>query len=1006
MRGKLSVRITALRSVHLTPPGAARVLPLWGACALLCAIGWPGLAVAQSGFVNWENHPLHSLEITPDGSRLLLTNTPDNRLEILDLTGDFPSPAGAIPVGLDPVSVRAWDDHTAWVVNHISDSVSVVDLDEMQVMATLPTADEPYDIIFAGSPRRAFVSCSQSNKVLVFDPLDLEAAPIEIPLAGEDPRALAVSPDGATVYVGIFESGNRSTILGGGSEVADVISFPPNVVNDPLGPWGGVNPPPNDGLVITPPPNPANPAPLRVGLIVKQNAPGQWMDDNGGDWTSLVSGANANRSARPVGWTLADHDVAIIDADTLAVSYQTGLMNIVMALGVHPVSGAITVVGTDAINEVRFEPIVGGVFVRVMFAAFGPGAGPASLVDLNPHLDYSTATVNQATRDLSLGDPRGIVWTADGQRGFISGMGSNNVIVVNAAGERIGQTSTISVGEGPIGLAVDDGRGRLYVHDRFEGAVSVVDLASESEIRRVPLFDPTPPEIRLGRPQLYDTHKTSGLGQASCASCHVDARMDRLAWDLGDPAGEMKNSSAQNRGAGIPGLNPQTTTPPFRPWHPMKGPMTTQTLQDIIGHEPHHWRGDRDGIEEFNGAFVSLLGDDMQLTSEEMQAFEDFLATIIYPPNPYRNPDNTLPQDLPLPGHHTTGRFAPAGQPLPNGDAVAGLSLYTSVTRRLDRGAFTCATCHTLPTGMGTDTTLVGANFQPIEPGPNGEHHLMVVSVDGSTNRTIKVPQLRNLYEKVGMDLTQTVNLAGFGLLHDGSVDSIARFVGEEAFDVTSDQEIADLVAFLLSFSGGDLPLGGANFLTPPSPLGQDTHAAVGMQLTIDDIASATPDELDRIGLMTALAESGKVGLVARAAGRGFVWTAPGQFQSDRASETRSQADLLLEATPLAPLTLTVVPAGTQVRIGIDRDADSYFDRDELDACSDPANAASVPGSGPTGDLDDDGAVGISDLAILLSHYGTLSGAGPEDGDLNGDGDVDLADLAELLGQYGTVCAP
>lgn len=42
----------------------------------------------------------------------------------------------------------------------------------------------------------------------------------------------------------------------------------------------------------------------------------------------------------------------------------------------------------------------------------------------------------------------------------------------------------------------------------------------------------------------------------------------------------------------------------------MKGPLLTPTLQDVIGKEPFHWRGDRDGIEEFNPLFVSLLGGD------------------------------------------------------------------------------------------------------------------------------------------------------------------------------------------------------------------------------------------------------------------------------------------------------------------------------------------------------------------------------------------------------------
>ena len=69
----------------------------------------------------------------------------------------------------------------------------------------------------------------------------------------------------------------------------------------------------------------------------------------------------------------------------------------------------------------------------------------------------------------------------------------------------------------------------LFVLDRFEGAVSVVDTGSSMETDRVAFYDPTPAEIKLGRPFLYDTHITSGLGQASCASCHVDGRTDHPA---------------------------------------------------------------------------------------------------------------------------------------------------------------------------------------------------------------------------------------------------------------------------------------------------------------------------------------------------------------------------------------------------------------------------------------------------------------------------------------------
>ena len=55
-------------------------------------------------------------------------------------------------------------------------------------------------------------------------------------------------------------------------------------------------------------------------------------------------------------------------------------------------------------------------------------------------------------------------------------------------------------------------------------------------------------------------------------------------------------------------------------------------------------------------------------------------------------------------------------------------------------------------------------------------------------------------------------------------------------------------------------------------------------------------------------------------------------------------------------------------------------------------------------DLDNDDDVDLQDLAYLLAHFGTLSGATLEDGDIDGDGDVELADLALMLSEFGTSC--
>ena len=46
--------------------------------------------------------------------------------------------------------------------------------------------------------------------------------------------------------------------------------------------------------------------------------------------------------------------------------------------------------------------------------------------------------------------------------------------------------------------------------------------------------------------------------------------------------------------------------------------MVTLTLQDIIGHEPFHWRGDRDGIEQFSATFTNLQAAATGITTNEM----------------------------------------------------------------------------------------------------------------------------------------------------------------------------------------------------------------------------------------------------------------------------------------------------------------------------------------------------------------------------------------------------
>jgi DNA-binding beta-propeller fold protein YncE len=918
---------------------------------------------AVASFVNFESPHVSPIALSPDGNTLAVCNTPDNHLWIYDVSGGTPVFVKTIPVGLDPVSVRFRINNEVWVVNHISDSVSVVNITQGVVTHTLSTTtppagafapgtapldfgDEPCDVVFAGTPERAYISCSQSNVIVLANPANLAAGLIDyVAIAGEDPRALATSPDGVTVYAAIFESGNNTTILGGGAD--SVASFfPPDVVSD-TGPYSGTNPPPNTGGVggtFTPALNGANPTQPEVGLIVKKIG-GAWMDDNGQDWSQWVDGVDAADSGRPVGWQLIDNDIAAIDtSNSNSVTYITGLMNLCMAMGINPTNGDISVVGTEATNEVRFEPVIQGTFNRVHVGIVDDANfNTKSIVDLNPHLGaYAVPAVAQTERDKSLGDPRGIVWNIAGSKGYVTGMGSNNVIVINNVGGRSGIAQTIEVQEGPTGLALDESNNRLYVLNKFHSSISVINTTTELEIGTVSMFDPSSSDIKVGRKHLYDTHKNSGLGQIACASCHIDSRMDRLSWDLGDPSGAMKSVDADNPNKGA-GVSPSTG---FTDFHPMKGPMTTQTLQDIVGKEPFHWRGDRFGIEEFNDAFIGLQGDDTNLTVQEMQEFENFLATLHFPPNPFRNLDNTLPTDMPMPGHFFDGRHGTEGTQLPNSNPRNGLDLY----RNDPIDAQTCVSCHTLPLGNGGDKFFTNPGFADIPLGPNGQNHVQIVSVDQSTQRAIKTPQLRNSYDKVGFEMTSgNPSRSGFGFLHDGSIDSISRFLSEGVFNGINGQELSDLVGLVLCFSGGfedDLlvAMGEPILQSDEFPLqnSKDAHAAVGVQVSLSGTANSLLNQL------VTLAQSGKVDLIAKGliGGEQRGWALVNgnvDFKSDVAAVNQNLAQIFGAADGGTLVTFTAVPAGSGLRIGVDHDGDGAFDYDEILAATNPLDPLSAP---------------------------------------------------------------
>ena len=794
------------------------------------------LVIAQSQistYKNFEAPQVHPLAITPDGTRLLAVNTPNNSLSVFHLTGRALTLMAEIPVGLEPVSVAVRNDREIWVANWLSDSVSVVDLKTWNVTRTFDVGDEPTDIVFAGQTREmAFVCVSGSSQIKVYDPATPSAAPQVIAIRGKQPRALTRDANGSRVFVSIFESGNQTTTVPAASVAA-----------------GGGPPAPNPSM------SGSLPAAPGVGLIVKWNGSG-WSDERSdGRWTSFIP------------YTLADVDIAVLDTSGATPTLNREVHNVGTHIGnavVDPAGNQLLVVNDEARNNVRFEPNLRGRFLNTRVSMVGLASATVTPVDLNQHIDYGVPAGSDAERANSLALPADIVRATDGTL-YVAATGSGKVGVLDPLGA---VQARIAVGQGPTGLALNPKRKLLYVLNRFDETVSIVDTTTRAQIGVALVgFNPEPASLVHGRRFLYDAG-LSAHGDLACASCHANGHRDGIAWDLGDPQGAMQTVPNP---IGIIGVGPSV-------FHPMKGPMTTQSLRGIIGTEPLHWRGDRAQLSNFNPAFMNLLGGPRQLAPDEMVDFQSFIRSLTYPPNPNENLDRTFPN--------------PATGP----NAARGGQLFN--TARFDGGVFTCNECHTTTQGFGTGTS-----------------GFLIPGIALQESQDFKVPQLRGEYQKTGFIRAPGEQITGYGFIHDGSTDTLLTFLHAPVFTFQNESQRSDVEQFVLAFDSGTAP-------------------AVGLQTTVNADNKASVVVADRINLLMAQAAAGNCELVVRGLyngrPRGFLYAGNGIFQTDKQGEPAVSLQTLLQAAGTrAELTFTGVPVGAGRRDAIDRNENGTLNSDE-----------------------------------------------------------------------------
>lgn len=758
------------------------------------AVALVATAASQSHYVNYEDpvgKPIAVANITGfPFPCVLVCNTPDDRVEVYRATIPLGAPLVRVPVGPSPVTVRWHEGRQAlFTCNSLGDSVTMATLFATSptevvgvVNRTMPVGDEPTDLVFpshGGAFDRCFVTLGRGDVVELSLPLlqpiashSLQVAPpapgVVFTDAVKTARAAVLLPPADRLVVLNGQGGNGGSPQGFQHDDYDLDlyvnadPFAPNAFD----PSSSTLPLRTAGLGTTHFAMAANAAGTRLYVVGQsaQNRDAAALDEAG--VRALPTGFTQSWL-----WTLDTGNPAVAPvlnpeaSGQLPAAVQPSLdLNRNYTNGTERLPVAKSLALAQPTDVALIEE--NGEVLAVVVAAFGSDRVAVLTPDQTKRRGWAVTRIG-----IPLTNPNG-VYGRSGPRGL--------------AWSPATVDPTAPAGTAP---------GVVFVANRLDNSIAAVNPWTGVVVgQRALVNDPTPDLVRIGREFLYSAD-LSRSGFVSCASCHIDGRTDGLGWRLSD-----------GHAAPYPPELLDRTAPSFVPEFPAdKGVMVTQTLQglvnshveelemqDFFSNRPYHWRGDRATFEDFNRAFVGLLGlpslvstePPKGITDAAMTAFRRFVDSIHHPPNPEQEPHRG---DL-----TTAGAVADDGM-------EKGMQLYHELALSGPCDARSCVHCHKLPEGSGNTSTL-DVNNQPLE---TAAIRNLFLREKARTPAPASAQSLANPWVRTGV----------FGLTHDGIATvntsrSIDHFMF--SFQASTTQLDRDRLAhFVRSFDTGTAPIVG-----------------------------------------------------------------------------------------------------------------------------------------------------------------------------------------------------
>lgn len=224
-------------------------------------------------------------------------------------------------------------------------------------------------------------------------------------------------------------------------------------------------------------------------------------------------------------------------------------------------------------------------------------------------------------------NPFDVVVTPDGERAFITHDGTDVISVVDLASFRsmaarvrpdsltyganhLGMSSEyvkkrIPTGANPRRMVLSPDGSKLYVTERLEDQILVIDADSLTRLRTIELEGPE--EVTTLRKGERLFHKARGFQQQfSCRTCHPGYGEDGLTWDFAEPMGLGRNI------------------------------LNTISLRDIDGTSPFKWTGTNTSLYMQDGIrFAKHVTRATPYSESELKALVAYIDNI--PPRPNRH---------------------------------------------------------------------------------------------------------------------------------------------------------------------------------------------------------------------------------------------------------------------------------------------------------------------------------------------------------------------------------